>query len=610
MKLSKAQMLATEHFEGPALVLAVPGAGKTTMLLYRTMNLINHGVRPNRILSITFSKASSLDMEKRFKKLFPDYYGNIKFSTIHAFCYRIILDYSRQENIEYLLIDSNAKGRYNILRNIYQKINNSIPNEEKLEIIISDISYLKNIMIFPDNLKGFKNEIPNFKKIYSQYELYKKQNNLIDFDDMILKALAILKSNTPIKNKYLNMYDFYQLDEAQDTSTAQFELIKYLSKKHNNLFIVADDDQSIYGFRGADPDELFNLKKEYEDIKIYFMENNYRSSKNIVNTSNLFINSNDHRFKKSITTKNDYNTPVNIIKLPNNHEEYKFIDEIIKKDPNKTYAVLYRNNISGLGLVEYFERKNLDFNIRDSKIRFFNNFVVKDILNILEFSKDMSNISLYETFYYKLNGYISKKHINYMKKNPGNNILSILMSYPGLSMRYKDNISKLISQFRRLKKTKLNKQIDIILNDMGYDNYLLESSDNFGNNYKQLSEYVYYLRYISQSETELESLIGRLKNLEIYMRKPEFKKTNITFSTIHSVKGLEYDTVFVIDMIEGMLPSTKSIEDKSSKLLEEERRLFYVAMTRAKSDLYLLSPKNHNSNSAEMSRFLAEIAKF
>lgn len=610
MQLSKAQLKATKHITGPALVLAVPGAGKTTMLLYRTMNLINNNVNPNRILSITFSKASSLDMENRFKELFPDYPYNIKFSTIHAFCYRIILDYSRLTNNSFMLIDSDAKGKYNILRNIYKSVNNSVATEEKLEMIISDISYLKNLMKLPNNLGGFKSEVPGFKEIYSNYELYKTENNLIDFDDMILKSIEIIKNNELIRNKYLNMYDYYQLDEGQDTSSAQFYLIKELCKNHNNLFIVADDDQSIYGFRGANPKELLDLKKEYKDLEIYFMENNYRSTKNIVNTCNLFINNNLNRFDKSITTNNDFSNPVSIIKVADNEEEYKFIEEEINKDKDKKYAILYRNNICGLGLVEYFERKNIDFNIRDSKVRFFSNFVLRDILKIVSFSEDLSNVALYEEFYYKIKGYISKKHINYLKKHPGKNIFMVLMNYPGLSNRYKETLANLIRDFKEISKSPLNKKIDLILYKLEYDNYLKESSEKFGNNYKVLSEYTYYLKYISKEEDSLEGLLGRLKYLENIMKKTVIKETNLTMSTIHSVKGLEYDTVFIIDLVEGMLPSYKSLEDPKKVLLEEERRLFYVAMTRAKSNLFLIYPKKHNSNSSEMSRFLSELTQY
>ena len=610
MELSTSQLKAINHINGPALVLAVPGAGKTTMLLHRTMHLIENNINPNRILSITFSKASSLDMQNRFKKLFPNSSYNIKFSTIHAFSYKIIRDYSRISNIQYMLMDGNAKGKYDILKSIYISINNNIPTEDKLETIISDISYCKNKMYLPKNLHGFKSEIPRFKEIYFQFEKFKEEKNLIDFDDMIIKSIDILKNNINLQNKYLNMYDYVQLDEGQDTSSSQFTLIKYLCKNHNNLFIVADDDQSIYGFRGADPKELFNLKKEYKDLKIYFMENNYRSSKNIVNTSNLFINNNLNRFNKAITTENDFNTPVNIIKVKDNFEEYNFIEEEIKKDKNKTYAILYRNNICGLGLVEYFERNNINFNIRDSKIKFFNHFVIRDIINIIEFSEDLSNINLYENFYYKIKGYISKKHINYLKKHPGKNLFRILMDYPGLSTRYKENLSHLIRDFKEIQKSPLDKKINLIMYKLQYDDYLKDSSEKFGNNYKTLSEYAYYLEYIAKNEDNLSSLIGRLKHLENLMKKPNYVESNLTLSTIHSVKGLEYDTVFVIDLVEGMLPSTKAIDDPKKSLLEEERRLFYVAMTRAKNDLFLLFPKKHNSNESEISRFLAELTQY
>lgn len=252
MNLTSEQKSATKHRDGPALILAVPGAGKTTMLLYRTLNLIKSGVKPDSILSITFSKSSALDMKHRFNKLFPREKINIKFATIHSFCYGIINEFSRVKGIQFEIIEG-GMSKYNkndILGNIYRTYNRHV-TEEKLETLFSQISYCKNMMMKPEKyIELFKSEIDNYVEIFNSYEKFKIRHKLIDFDDMITLSYKILKENPYIKNKIRNKYEYIQVDEGQDTSFAQMMVIKEISKPKNNIFIVADDDQSIYGFRG------------------------------------------------------------------------------------------------------------------------------------------------------------------------------------------------------------------------------------------------------------------------------------------------------------------------------------------------------------------------
>lgn len=602
MILSKEQLKAIEHTNGPALTLAVPGSGKTTMLLHRILKLCENGVKASDILTITFSKSAQIDMKLRFEKM------NLKitphFSTIHAFAYKILRDYYRLKGRDMLLIDDNSNSKYEILRKIYFQINNKYVGEENLEQIISKISYFKNSLEQPTNKSA---KIINFVKIYDAYEKYKNDNNLIDFDDMVLKALEILKSEPTLRNKYKNMYKYIQLDEGQDTSIAQFKFLHYLTSPHHNIFIVADDDQSIYAFRGANPQYLLNIKTVYTNLKLYYLQYNFRSSKNIVSTSNLFIKNNEKRFDKNIVTTNDFNSPVNIIKVENNKAQYKFIKDKILENPNLSYAVIYRNNLSSLGLVEYFERNSLEFSIKGNSLKFFNHFVVRDVLNIIKFSYNMDDVDLFSNIYYKIHGYISKKHILFLKKNYSKNILRSLINYPDLPSYYRDNIFSLMNDFKKLKNLKIHEQIDYVLYSMGYDKYLNDFSNKFGFSYNSLAEFIHYLRFISESADDLESLVGRLKHLETLLSKPEIKKCNLTFSTIHSIKGLEFDCVFVVDIVNGVIPSNLSSTDLD---IEEERRLFYVAMTRARQSLYLLTPKTHNSQATIVSPFIEEISKY
>ena len=380
MKLTSSQLKAVEHFKGPAIVLAVPGAGKTTMILHRTKRLIDRGVDPKSILTITFSKAQAVDIKMRYNLMFED--KNVVFSTIHAFCYSIVRDYSKKSGKSLSLIDSNLKKKYEILRDIYRDVNKTYPTEERIETAISEVGYCKNMMLSPSSFAKTKRcDTDNFVNFYETYEKYKKDKNLIDFDDMINLAYEILKTDASIRKKYRDRFKFIQLDEGQDTSRSQFQVLKLLAKPEDNLFVVADDDQSIYGFRGASTEELFKLQKDYEDIATFYMEENFRSTKNIVNIANIFIAQNENRFEKTVVTDNPFAKPVNIIKVKEPKDQYAFIERELQKEAGDL-CVLYRNNLSSIGLVEYFERKNYAFNIKDKKTKFFSHFITRDILDI------------------------------------------------------------------------------------------------------------------------------------------------------------------------------------------------------------------------------------
>ena len=326
MNLTPSQLKAVDHFEGPAIVLAVPGAGKTTMILYRTKKLIERGVDPKSILTITFSKAQAVDIKDRFVGMDGD--RTVHFSTIHAFCYSIVRDYSKKSGKSLSLIDSNMKKKYEILRDIYRSVNNSYPTEERIETAISEVGYCKNMMLSPQSFaKSKRCDTDNFVKFFETYEKFKKDRGLIDFDDMINLSYDVLRNDPAIMKKYRDRFKFIQLDEGQDTSRSQFMVLKLLAKPNNNLFVVADDDQSIYGFRGANTEELFKLKDEYKDIKTFYMEDNFRSTKNIVNIANIFIGQNEKRFEKTLVTDNPFDKPVSIIKVKEPKDQYALIEE-------------------------------------------------------------------------------------------------------------------------------------------------------------------------------------------------------------------------------------------------------------------------------------------
>ncbi|HHV38541.1 MAG TPA: ATP-dependent helicase [Tepidimicrobium sp.] len=617
MHLSDEQIQAISHFKGPALVLAVPGAGKTTVLIHRTANLIlNKDISPEKILSITFSRASARDMKDRFNKLYGDISPiPVHFSTIHSFAYNLLREYAYKNRVRFRLIEDNSKNlnKYNILKSIYFSRNRQYIQDEDLEILINSFGYIKNMLITPEEfLSKNRINVENFLDIYNIYERYKRTRNLIDFDDMLTMSLEIFQNDNYLLNKYRNRYDFIQIDEGQDTSKVQMELIKMLSKPKNNLFIVADDDQSIYGFRGAYPKGLFEFKNIYQNIKLFYMEQNYRSSKNIVSVSNEFIKQNTLRYDKNIFTKNLYIEPVNIVKLKKPEDQYQYIvDNLITKRDYNNSAILYRNNISAIGVIEYLDRNRIPFHIRDVRVDFFNHWVLQDILDILFLARDPLNIDCFERIFYKTKGYISKRQIEYIKTLDKNiSIFDRLLKLPGIDRSYRKSFLELQLDFKKLSNMNPHKGIRYIDDKLEYGKYLKECCMRFGYTLDSLRNILYLLKMIAAQTKTLSEFIERIEELEHVTHQSKKLKDGVNLSTIHSAKGLEFKDVYMIDLIEGDFPYTNSIADFNKGNigpLEEERRLFYVGMTRAKERLNLITIKKMDSISLKPSRFLTEL---
>lgn len=619
MNLSEEQKKAISHIKGPALVLAVPGAGKTTVLIHRTANLIlNEGISPEKILSITFSRASARDMKERFSNLYGDITNiPVHFSTIHSFAYKLIRDYAYRKRQRYILIEDMKKklNKVQLLKNIYFSINNDYITEEKLESIINSIGYIKNMLITPDEyVSQFKVDTNNFLEIFNAYESYKKNNSLIDFDDMLTLALDILQEDKYLLEKYRSRYEYIQVDEGQDTSKVQLEIIRTLAHPKNNLFIVADDDQSIYGFRGAYPEGLFQFNKIYKDGKIYYMEENYRSTKNIVNICNRFIKKNTLRFNKDIFTKNPYMEPIKLVKVKNLEEQYTYLmDQLEGIVDYRNTAILYRNNLSAVGIMETLERKGIPFYIKDFKIKFFDHWLVQDIIDFFLLAQDNSNILAFERIYYKMNGFISKVQLNSIKAlHYEDSVFDRLLSLPGLNDFYKKNFLSLKLNFKKLSKLKPYEGIDLIEKNLGYGDYLKESHMRFGYSMDSLEIILNYLKIIASNTMDLNGFLARLKYLEYLCSHSKDNREGLTLSTVHSAKGLEFDRVYMIDLIDGEFPNGSSIDSFNKgdiAPLEEERRLFYVGMTRAKSYLTLITYINKNNKEVKPSRFLLELEK-
>ena len=611
MKFTSQQVDAIKHFEGPALILAVPGSGKTTVLLNRILNLIkNHNIDPSEIISITFSKSQGIDMEKRFLAQNPEFRGKITFKTIHAFCYEIVRNYMKLKNIKKTLIEGNNEfNRILILKRVYYQKNYKKLSDEEINDFFSIYDYTKNKMY---DFEGYirKNHFISNRllmlKLYNLYDEIKIQNNFMDFNDLLILANEYISTDKKLLKALKNRYKFFQIDEGQDTSTLQFEIIIKIVFPENNVFIVADDDQSIYSFRGASPENLLNFKNIYPNSKIFFMDKNFRSTKNIIKISNKIIQGNKIRYEKSSKHTTEENSQIMLFKVKNSTiQARELVKRISEINPNETIGVLYRNNISSLYIADILKNNDIDFFVKENKFDFYSNRILNDVKNILLFSEDTTDLEVFKRIYFKLNAYIKKDFITKLEYKPYNQcVLESLLDLDELNDFYLNKFTSLRNDFKRLKRMKMEDKIDCILYDIGYGDYLDNFNDFSNLNYNLIFDLI---KYLSKDLKTFDEFIEKLNNLKELLKNASSSKSNISISTIHSSKGLEYDNVFIIDLIDGEFPQKSILNSFDEKLLEEERRLFYVAMTRARKRLFLYTIKERNNLPVEPSIFYNEL---
>jgi DNA helicase-2/ATP-dependent DNA helicase PcrA len=663
--LDQQQIKAALFGKGNCMVIAGPGSGKTSVLISRIHYLMTFGpiykssyvpegvskedlelmkdwlhqhtpdksvvaisrlaylifrkrVSPHCILSLTFNKAARREMEQRFHKVFSSRGEHkIHFATLHSFCNTVVRDYERRQNRRLIRIEGHDKedNKRNILKNIYYEINNSLISDDELEDLMSEISFVKNKML--QEFDGLNLRTKNFDLIYCAYEKYKKTNFLMDFDDMLTYAYAILLKCPDILNKYKSKYRYVQVDEAQDLSKIQFEIIKLLVHPTNHLFIVADDDQSIYKFRGAEPDGILNIEKEFPNCKRHYLVHNYRSSKNIVEISSAFIKCNSKRYDKKHRTNNRYKYDPVFIQTKDEYEQLDFIAEVIKKisqDQNKSVAVLYRNNLSSLVIIDNLERKGIQFDIKQNKLFFFNHWVVLDILAFLKFALDQNDKNAFERIYYKMNRYLSKRMLEHaLLSNNQGSLLDAILTFDELHPYQRIKIAEVKKEFEGMAKLSPARALQYIEDSFCYFKTVQEICENRGFSFEYMYNLFGTLKTIATNCSTIPVFLDRLIEIEEILNEPKWDKckSNVTLSTIHSAKGLEYDCVIMVDLINEEFPGSRSIEmmtkRNDSEMLEEERRLCYVGMTRAKTYLYLIAPQMKGNKKVTRSIFIDEV---
>ena len=601
IELNERQIEAASFDKGNALVLSTAGSGKTTVTIARVGRLLFENKCRGKILTITFSKMAADDMKERSAAFGTIYRGKTEFSTIHAFSYKIVRNFYRRKGINFKLLTNNYRVLSEILRNHYSKSYFSYVSEEEVENLSTAIGYVNNMMIDPAEYAE-EVEIKDFDKLYEGYKMYKSQNRLIDFDDMLTYAYKILFHSSNYRKQLKDIYEYIQIDEMQDTSKIQHEIIKLIS--HNNLYMVGDDDQAIYSFRGSYPDFMLKFKEIYKDGKVFYLDNNFRSDKNIVEGAKKFIERNNKRYKKAIKTDNPRENEIKITKVESRAQQAKLItDDILQAiEKNNSVGILFRYNMSAMILANSFYENNINFYIKEDKTKFFSSAVLYDVLAFLNLSLDPKDREAFARIYYKSYTYFSKSMCKMvMDSTEDKSVFDILYSYRHFDYYVYDKIQQFKSDINYLKRLKPSMAIKFIKMDLEYINYLEKMQDEGRNNLSNSLHILEILEEIASYCNTIQEFIAKIYNLKDVIKKAsENKAATISLSTIHGAKGLEYDYVYIIDNIdERKFDNNLSVEEYKSKL-EEERRIFYVAMTRAKKKLHILIP-------GEPSQFVMEL---
>lgn len=608
------QQEAVKQTEGPLLLLASPGSGKTTTVIMRIGYLIEEkGVAPARIKAITFSRAAAADMKDRFQKLFPNL-PPVDFSTIHSLAFELVRVFFRRTNVPFLLIEGEA-GPYHkkkILRDVYKAINGERITEDQLEELQTYISYIKNKMIPPAKWGKIATGVPEAARILKEYEAFKKQGTgqlLLDFDDMLIYANEILRRDPDLLRMYQGRYDYVLTDESQDTSMVQHAIVEKLVRRHRNLCVVADDDQSIYSWRGAEPSYLLNFKKVYPDAKILFMEQNYRSSQEVVTAANQFIKRNKHRYDKNMFTENPPAGPIRFVRLPDYKYQAKYLAQNIVVSENfSEIAVLYRNNMSSIALINEFDREGIPFYLKDTDNRFFSHWVVQDILNVMRLTFTDKRADILAQVHSKLDGYITKQQMEAVKGIHNNqSVFDNLVRYANLKDYQVQKVRKVKETLREMRGMPPLDAIQVIRDRLGYEKALENMCKKFGFRKEYLIGVLNTLEDIADTLVTMEEFAARLKHLAHILKTAKGNKGRhaVTLSTFHSSKGLEFEKVYMIDLVDGIIPGNDEKED--DLLMEESVRLFYVAMTRAKKSLEMVSYEKRNGSRAMDSPFVAAV---
>ncbi len=608
MILNEAQKNALWHKDGPMLVLAGPGSGKTLVITERTKYLIKeHNISESNILVITFTRSAAVEMKERFLKSLGAERTNVSFGTFHSIFYAI-------------------------LRHAYNLNNNNIISEEERLIYIKDIihamgleyedekEFISEILTEISLVKGNKIELSSyysascgdevFRNIYNEYNKRIRRANKIDFDDMLLLCYELLIQRDDILKQYQDKFRYILIDEFQDINILQYEIVKLLAKPRNNLFIVGDDDQSIYRFRGAKPEIMLNFPKDYPDCKKVLLNINYRSNIHIIKTAGQLISNNKTRYKKELTANIKSGNEVIIGSFETMTEQNKRLaEEIIRLSKEESHrlsdiAILVRTNLGAGAVIQKLLEYNIPFIAGDNLPNIYDHWITLDLVSYIRIAMGEANRDLYLRIINRPMRYIGRECFD----TPIVKLRNIKNYYEDRQWMLK-RVEQLEYDLAMLANMTPFAAIQYIKRGIGYEDFLKEYADKRRMNADELMDILDEIHESARGFntygdwfSHMEDYRDELKKQAFINRRNEIEGINIM--TMHSSKGLEFPTVFLVDVNEGIAPHKKAVLPES---IEEERRLFYVAMTRAKERLYLFSCKQRYNKVMQPSRFIAEV---
>lgn len=606
MSLNPSQVQAVIHKDGPCMVLAGPGSGKTLTITKRIEYLIGkHHVSPEEILVITFTKAASVEMKERFVRLCGQKAGPVTFGTFHGIYYGI-LKWAYRMNASNILSE---EQKYQLLKQVIGRMEIDIDDEKDfLQGIAGEIGNIKNNQIPLAEYESLNCSEEVFREIFEQYEKERKWLKKIDFDDMLVLVYELFKKRPDILSMWQRKFRYILIDEFQDINQVQYDVIRMLAAPENNLFIVGDDDQSIYRFRGARPDIMLGFKKDYPDTKEILLDVNYRSTKAIVNGAARVIRHNVNRYPKQIITTNEQGETVHIQEVRHPIEESKYVVSQIQEAkkrgiPSSEIAVLFRTNVEARALAETFMEYNMPFRMKERMPNLYEHFIAQDLITYLKMALGDRSRKSFLAIMNRPNRYIGRDSVE-----------GTTISFESLRKFYcdkdwmLDRIDQLEVDFRILKNMAPYGTIQYIRKHIGYDEFLKEYAAFRKINMEDLKE---VLREIEERAKAFRTIEEWFTHIEEYSeelkRQSQQKETDpeaITFMTMHGSKGLEFDLVFIIGANETITPYKKA---ETKEEVEEERRMFYVAMTRARKKLIISYTKERNGKSMAQSRFVGEL---
>lgn len=623
VKLNQQQKEAVQSTKGPVLLLAVPGSGKTTVLVTRLGYMIYcRNIPPESILTVTYTVAATKDMSERFAVRFgEDMAKRLEFRTINGICARIIQYYGRRIGKTPFELVKDEKATTGMLIRICQDHGMGYPTESDLKNVRTLITYIKNMMLNEEELQKLEEESDiRIAGIYREYCRQMREQKLMDYDDQMLYAYNILRKDPGVLAYFQNRYPYICVDEAQDTSKIQHAIIALLAAGTGNLFMVGDEDQSIYGFRAAYPEALLSFEKKHSGAKVLLMEENFRSNAKIVEAADKFIQKNTLRHEKHMRAAREAGADIREISLKSRKAQYVYLMKAAQEcttgmagmsgseehrgraDASVTEtAVLYRDNECAIPLIDLLERKNIPYRMRNADLSFFTHRTVLDVQNIIRFAMDPKDTELFMQIYYRLKLFFNKKDaLRYaqISQEKDMEVLDAALKYGNLEKYQEDNIRNLKRQMVRILNMPGDEAVNQILTYMGYQDYLKK----MGMNANKLET----VKLIGSRVESPEKLLERLEELRtIIQEKVSDKDCPFILSTMHASKGLEYDTVYLLDVMDGILPekvlaNPRTASKEELETYEEERRLFYVGVTRAKNQLNVFTTNKPSKFCSEL----------